>query len=908
MEMDSPNTSKSTTNNAAESVPAQDSPVFSFISNLSPIQPVKAPQVTQGFPGLNSPPLVFTSPRLNPHSQATFLKRAKFPGLSAAKLSGQDEGCKNDAAVDASETLVAQMKTLRTNCIEKTSYSNSTMDDQIESPTGCPDQFLTDIVNMDSADLNISADSTINKSEQISQPPDAVTGSQGISSTPPPITRQSEEVLKEDTSTDVSAVETDIKQGDSVSEDRSPAIEPELPIDHALTNYDQDDPMAENVEVGQAGLLDQSSYLISGSMQIDEGDENFVEATEAASTKQVVKKVRNDSKAFQHRGIRRRCLQFEDAQRDVVSNQPVQNTSDSEGPTSQPLETQPTPINGHQADTVQPVLHPRNMNSALKIPKPSGIGLHLNSIVNSVQAGSGAIINVKSAQRGTFSIRGKRSVPMINSYPSDNSNSSSIFPPPVTISASPDDDRHESHASLAANFSTSLSTYIVKPSNKSVILNPVEDQSTPEESFCLQLPRKKSSDSSDGDGCKRCNCKKSKCLKLYCDCFAAGIYCADTCSCQGCYNRPEYEDTVLETRQQIESRNPLAFAPKIVQKNVEPLASSFGEDGTHFTPASARHKRGCNCKKSMCLKKYCECYQLFLLELFLFLLGKANVGCSDGCRCEGCKNVYGKKGEYGIMTKDVLNEEDTIEQTDVSFIEKMAESGIELYNTELCNPHNLTPLTPALQFLNNRDDASKAWFHSGKFFQSPESEYIAPYMMSPHSPRNSDDNAIMDQVSFDQEIVYDNAETGLHYQIPNPDKWANNSKTPSFSEDKHYSSAGSLCWRGSPNTPMAQSSGSKLVQVSEFDSDLSNLMQDDTPEILKDNPTPLNAVKVSSPNKKRVSPPHGRPYGFTSSLSAGLRTGRKFILKAVPSFPPLTPCIDSKNVQTSDSQNCTGKK
>lgn len=28
------------------------------------------------------------------------------------------------------------------------------------------------------------------------------------------------------------------------------------------------------------------------------------------------------------------------------------------------------------------------------------------------------------------------------------------------------------------------------------------------------------------------------------------------------------------------------------------------------TPASARHKSGCNCKKSSCLKKYCECFQV----------------------------------------------------------------------------------------------------------------------------------------------------------------------------------------------------------------------------------------------------------------------------------------------------------
>jgi hypothetical protein len=38
-----------------------------------------------------------------------------------------------------------------------------------------------------------------------------------------------------------------------------------------------------------------------------------------------------------------------------------------------------------------------------------------------------------------------------------------------------------------------------------------------------------------------------------------------------------------------------------------------------------RHKKGCHCKKSACLKKYCECFQ-------------AGVQCTDTCRCEGCKN------------------------------------------------------------------------------------------------------------------------------------------------------------------------------------------------------------------------------------------------------------------------------
>lgn len=35
---------------------------------------------------------------------------------------------------------------------------------------------------------------------------------------------------------------------------------------------------------------------------------------------------------------------------------------------------------------------------------------------------------------------------------------------------------------------------------------------------------------------KPCHCKKSRCLKLYCECFAAGLLCLKACVCDGCHN------------------------------------------------------------------------------------------------------------------------------------------------------------------------------------------------------------------------------------------------------------------------------------------------------------------------------------------------------------------------------------
>lgn len=827
---------------SSDSSAFQDSPVFNYLSNLSPIQPVKAGPVAQGFPGLASPPLVFTSPRIN--SLTNFFSRKIQSSGSNSEFSQDHNTCQKNERdlVDSVKLDPVSHNPLVRSDQEACNTENLALVAHC-SPSGCIDEFL--------AEAGLCA----NSSQKI----------------------QSDEARP---SLEGGLEKVNVGNGKDVGLDGSALLKGKKSI-QAKSRIS-----VKLVRNEPRHLM--SSSECSGALPRLLSDHT----SEKCQTGDSV----SEASQFE-RGTLRRCL-FDESQRNHSADSsgfwnPITSAQIQESVNMSTAKSGSRQTNNLSKAAIDACVSPVTGNYPVVISKPLGIGLHLNSVIypRSTDCAIG------SQQSSVVIAEGKNLLFVTNSQSDKKVDASSVIRKVPVISE--EIDQHQaclvpSDNTIASDASEQFNDVIeTKLDACSTVLNEkikLNSDLVENNESSLGSPkkkRKKASSSTDDDTTKRCNCRKTKCLKLYCDCFAAGFYCGESCACQGCFNRPEYEDTVLETRQQIESRNPLAFAPKVMQPvTVSPTSSK--DIGNLSTPSSARHKRGCNCKKSMCLKKYCECYQ-------------ANVGCSEGCRCEGCKNIYGIREDYSFA-REIL-----IKRASVEMSEGTMTVNNNIVGSRVHSSPNLTPITPALQCSDQRKNALKSRLPFRRFLQSSdphhdmftsEENFASSRTAQNHnvhleknkymdvgvldvqkSPENTEDRI----VPADDESLYEHCSSQSSNIDAKNSNLRNISQCESFAESGPLPPSSSLRWRSSPITPVTQLATSELKDFG-TGSEHSDMFEDDTPEILKHSSTPVKSVKVSSPNKKRISPPHNH-----MSSRESLKSSRKFVLRAVPSFPSLTP-------------------
>nr|POF14574.1 protein tesmin/tso1-like cxc 2 [Quercus suber] len=535
----------------------EDSPVFNYINSLSPIKPVKSTHITQTFNPLNfsSLPSVFTSPHVNSHKESR-LKRHNFSDPSKPEFSSENGNkvCTNEGiGVDATQL-----------------YDNS-------------------------AELQDNFDSRVSDGEASVEP----------SSEHSKFAIELPRTLKYDCGSPV----CDPTPCCGTEAGCMPTSLVQCGQEASAKGSSEEDLSAKPGEASELEEIDQ--------LQSNPADTVLYKGMSSNASEKLDNEVGmympDGSKAVTilHRGMRRRCLDFE----------------------------------------MLVPFKPGGDSSRCILP---GIGLHLNALATTSK-------DYKNVKHEDLSSGRQSYLPSSTASLHSPSNSQEPFLQSLATASSERETDHGENGAAPVEDASQASAYQVS------------------DDFNQNSPKKKRrrlEHAGESDACKRCNCKKSKCLKLYCECFAAGVYCIEPCSCQDCFNKPIHEDTVLATRKQIESRNPLAFAPKVIRNSDS--VTEIGDESSK-TPASARHKRGCNCKKSNCLKKYCECYQ-------------GGVGCSIGCRCEGCKNAFGRKdGSAPIGTEAELEEE--TEACENSAVDKVLQKP-EIQNNEEQHPACALPMTP----------------------------------------------------------------------------------------------------------------------------------------------------------------------------------------------------------------------
>ena len=117
-----------------------------------------------------------------------------------------------------------------------------------------------------------------------------------------------------------------------------------------------------------------------------------------------------------------------------------------------------------------------------------------------------------------------------------------------------------------------------------------------------------------------CTCKKTKCIKKYCECFSSGILCFN-CKCENCENKTFFSDNF--NRKNSNNINNTNKKEEEIKEKKE--SKQINETNLDLSDNDTKKLIICTCSKSGCNKNYCECF-------------KAKVKCNNKCRCIKCLN------------------------------------------------------------------------------------------------------------------------------------------------------------------------------------------------------------------------------------------------------------------------------
>jgi len=297
--------------------------------------------------------------------------------------------------------------------------------------------------------------------------------------------------------------------------------------------------------------------------------------------------------------------------------------------------------------------------------------------IDSVLRGSPVSAPRKSSAVSPQAVYGPQQPTAVSSAPSSSQQNKSGAPKKQTFNG-----HHDIRRKAAALAGT---TYTPKPSESTMAATKKSaDKKKKKKSVknALHDSTKQSfSNDTSGRTVSTCTCKNSKCLKLYCVCFATEEYCHG-CKCVDCKNTPSHEVIRKETICNLKAKNPRAFKTK-------------------FTETTHAHASGCKCKKSQCLKKYYECFS-------------GGVTCGEKCKCSNCKNYAGSQAKM----KDVHSRADAHEtdkkksteeehnQTVTQMSETVAPPALLAVPVQICQ--ELQPILPGSRQDENQQDENQA--------------------------------------------------------------------------------------------------------------------------------------------------------------------------------------------------------